>query len=90
MTTTPRTVGCDILTREVSNKGEDRASLGNFNAVDRVYMFLPASLRVPGPSYSGTAAGEWEAVRDMSPPMHFTCRTLLRGVSCMYYHAKSM
>jgi hypothetical protein len=41
MTTTPRTVGCDILTREAYNEGEDLASVSDFNALDRVYMPFP-------------------------------------------------
>jgi hypothetical protein len=29
-------------------KGEDRCSLGTLNALDGIYMYLPATLRVPG------------------------------------------
>jgi hypothetical protein len=37
-----------MLIEEEDEKGEDRCSLGILNALDGIYMYLPATLRIPG------------------------------------------
>jgi hypothetical protein len=37
-----------LIEEEDNEKGEDRWSLGNLNALDGIYMYLPATLGIPG------------------------------------------